>query len=168
MRMAKRNAIIRHLPAVETLGSTTVICSDKTDTLTLNQMTVKIIWDGKQKYSTTGSGINPEGKILRSDTGAKVKNSEIGELMLASDICNDASLSYTDGKWIAVGDPTEISLNFAGKKFGLNIGEANLNWPRSDEMPFDSDKKIMATLHTSPEGKKVITLKELPNPLSQY
>ena len=162
MRMAKRNAIIRHLPAVETLGSTTVICSDKTGTLTLNEMTVKILWNGKHKFHTTGSGINPEGKILRSDTGAEAENSEIGELMLASVLCNDASLSYTDGQWIAVGDPTEVSLIVAGKKFGLNIGEANVNWPRLDEMPFDSDKKIMATLHTSPEGKKVIYLKGAP------
>ena len=162
MRMAKRNAIIRHLLAVETLGSTTVICSDKTGTLTLNEMTVRVLWNGKQRYQTTGSGINPDGKILRSDTGAEAKNSEIGELMLASVLCNDASLSYTDGQWIAVGDPTEVSLIVAGNKFGLNIAEANVNWPRLDEMPFDSDKKIMATLHTSQGGKKVIYLKGAP------
>jgi Ca2+-transporting ATPase len=167
MRMAKRNAIIRHLPAVETLGSTTVICSDKTGTLTLNEMTVKILWNGKHKFHITGSGINPEGKILRSDTGAEAENSEIGELMLASVLCNDASLSYTDGQWIAVGDPTEVSLIVSGKKFGLNGSEISLNWPRLDEMPFDSDKKIMATLHTSPEGKKVIYLKGAPESVIQ-
>ncbi len=162
MRMAKRNAIIRHLPVVETLGSTTVICSDKTGTLTLNEMTVKILWNGKQKYHTTGSGINPDGKILRSDTGAEANNSEIGELMLASVLCNDASLSFIDGKWISIGDPTEVSLIAAGYKSGISISETNANWPRLDEMPFDSDKKIMATLHTSPEGKKVIYLKGAP------
>jgi Ca2+-transporting ATPase len=160
--MAKRNAIIRHLPAVETLGSTTVICSDKTGTLTLNEMTVKILWNGKHKFHTTGSGINPEGRILRSDTGNEAEKSEIGELILASVLCNDASISYSDGQWIAVGDPTEVSLIVAGKKFGLNAGEIGLNWPRLDEMPFDSDKKIMATLHSSPEGKKVIYLKGAP------
>jgi|WetSurSiteA1Bulk_404760.scaffolds.fasta_scaffold01312_4 magnesium-transporting ATPase (P-type) len=162
MRMAKRNAIIRHLTAVETLGSTTVICSDKTGTLTLNEMTVKILWNGKQKFHTTGSGINPAGKILRSDTGGEAENSEIGELMLASVLCNDASLSYTNGQWIAVGDPTEVSLIVAGEKFGLNRSEINVKWPRLDEMPFDSDKKIMATLHASPEGKKIIYLKGAP------
>ncbi len=127
MRMAKRNAIIRHLPAVETLGSTTVICSDKTGTLTLNEMTVKKLWNGKQKFHTTGSGINPEGKILRSDTGAEANKSEIGELMLASVLCNDASLSFNDGNWIAVGDPTEVSLIVAGDKFGLNRSEINIH-----------------------------------------
>jgi potassium/sodium efflux P-type ATPase len=162
MRMARRNAIIRHLPAVETLGSTTVICSDKTGTLTLNEMTVKKLWNGKHKYHTTGSGINPEGKILRSDNGAEAENSEIGELMLASVLCNDASISYTDGQWIAVGDPTEVSLIVAGEKFGLNRDKISINWPRLDEMPFDSDKKIMATLHSSTEGKKVIYLKGAP------
>ena len=162
MRMAKRNAIIRHLPAVETLGSTTIICSDKTGTLTLNEMTVKNLWNGKQKFHATGSGINPEGKILRSDNGAEANKSEIGELILASVLCNDASLSFNDGNWIAVGDPTEIALVVAGDKFGLNRSEINTLWPRLDEMPFDSDKKIMATLHISPEGKKVIYLKGAP------
>jgi Ca2+-transporting ATPase len=162
MRMAKRNAIIRHLPAVETLGSTTVICSDKTGTLTLNEMTVKNLWNGKQKFHATGSGINPEGKILRSDTGIEAEKSEINELLLASVLCNDASLSYTDGQWIAVGDPTEVALIVAGDKFGLNRGEISVKWPRLDEMPFNSDKKIMATLHTSPEGKQVIYLKGAP------
>ncbi len=162
MRMAKRNAIIRHLPAVETLGSTTVICSDKTGTLTLNEMTVKNLWNGKQKFHTTGSGINPEGKIARSDTGAEANKSEIGELILASVLCNDASLSFNNGNWIAVGDPTEVALVVAGDKFGLNRSEISIMWPRLDEMPFNSDKKIMATLHTSPEGKKVIYLKGAP------
>jgi Ca2+-transporting ATPase len=162
MRMAKRNAIIRHLPAVETLGSTTVICSDKTGTLTLNEMTVKKLWNGKERFHTTGSGINPEGEIVRSDTGTKAKNSEIGELMLASVLCNDAALSFNDGKWIAVGDPTEVSLIVAGDKFGLKRSEISVNWPRVDVMPFDSDKKIMATLHTSPQGQKIIYLKGAP------
>ena len=162
MRMAKRNAIIRHLPAVETLGSTTVICSDKTGTLTLNEMTVKNLWNGKQKFHATGSGINPEGQIQRSDNGAEANKSEISELILASVLCNDASLSFNDGNWIAVGDPTEIALVVAGDKFGLNRSEINTLWPRLDEMPFDSDKKIMATLHASPEGKKVIYLKGAP------
>jgi len=162
MRMAKRNAIIRHLPAVETLGSTTVICSDKTGTLTLNEMTVKNLWNGKHKFHTTGSGINPEGKILRSDTGSEAENSEIDELILASVLCNDASLSFNNGNWIAVGDPTEVALVVAAEKYGLNRSETSLMWPRLDEMPFDSDKKIMATLHTSPEGNKVIYLKGAP------
>ena len=97
-----------------------------------------------------------DGEILRSDTGTKAKDSEIGELMLASILCNDASLSYNDGQWIAVGDPTEVSLIVAGEKFGLNRNEIHKNWPRLDEMPFNSDKKIMATLYTSPKGEKVI------------
>ena len=162
MRMAKRRAIIRHLSAVETLGSTTVICSDKTGTLTLNEMTVQVLWNGKQKYNVTGAGINKDGKIFKNDTEEEGKEDEIGELIRAAVLCNDATLQNKDGHWKAVGDPTEVALIAAAGKFGINEDELRDKWPRLDELPFDSAKKLMATLHQSPSGEKIIFLKGAP------
>ena len=162
MRMAKRQTIIRHLSAVETLGSTTVICSDKTGTLTLNEMTVQVLWNGKQKYIVTGAGINTDGKIFKNDTDEEGTEDEIGELIRAAALCNDATLQNKDGHWKSVGDPTEVALIAAAGKFGINEDELRDNWPRLDELPFDSAKKIMATLHQSPSGEKIIYLKGAP------
>jgi Ca2+-transporting ATPase len=162
IRMAKRQAIIRHLSAVETLGSTTVICSDKTGTLTLNEMTVQILWNGKQSYDVTGSGINTDGNIFKQHTNEAAKDDEIAELMRAATLCNDARLHKKDGIWKAIGDPTEVALIAASGKFGINDDELRDKWPRLDELPFDSTKKIMATLHLSPSGEKIIFLKGAP------
>jgi magnesium-transporting ATPase (P-type) len=171
MRMAKRQAIIRHLSAVETLGSTTVICSDKTGTLTLNEMTVRELWNGKQKFNVTGAGINPDGKIVNISTGQVATEDEIGELIRGAALCNDSSLQNKEGHWTAVGDPTEVALIAAAGKFGLNEEQVKNEWQRLDEQPFDSAKKIMATLHQSPSGEKVIYLKGAPEsviPLLKY
>ncbi|MFE3849130.1 cation-translocating P-type ATPase [Flavobacterium sp. LB3P45] len=162
MRMAKRQAIIRHLSAVETLGSTTVICSDKTGTLTLNEMTVQVLWNGKQKFNVTGVGINTDGKILKNDSDEEGKEDEIGELISAAALCNDATLHKKEGHWKSVGDPTEVALIAVAGKFGINEDELRSKWRRLDELPFDSEKKIMATLHLSPSGEKIIYLKGAP------
>lgn len=162
MRMAKRQAIIRHLSAVETLGSTTVICSDKTGTLTLNEMTVQVLWNGKQKFNVTGVGINTDGKILKNDSDEEGKEDEIGELIRAAALCNDATLHKKEGHWKSVGDPTEVALIAVAGKFGINEDELRSKWRRLDELPFDSEKKIMATLHLSPSGEKIIYLKGAP------
>ena len=162
MRMAKRQAIIRHLSAVETLGSTTVICSDKTGTLTLNEMTVQILWNGKQKFDVTGVGVNADGEILKNDSDEEGTDEEIGELVRAASLCNDATLHNKEGHWKAVGDPTEVALIAVAGKFGINEDELRSKWPRLDELPFDSEKKIMATLHLSPLGEKIIYLKGAP------
>ena len=162
MRMAKRQAIIRHLSAVETLGSTTVICSDKTGTLTLNEMTVQVLWNGKQKFNVTGVGINADGEILKNDSDEEGTDEEIGELIRAAALCNDATLHNKEGHWKAVGDPTEVALIAVAGKFGINEDELRSKWPRLDELPFDSEKKIMATLHLSPLGEKIIYLKGAP------
>ena len=161
-RMANRRAIIRHLSAVETLGSTTVICTDKTGTLTLNEMTVKVLWNGIQKFNVTGVGINTNGKILKNDSDEEGKEDEIGELIRAAALCNDATLHHKEGLWKAVGDPTEVALIALAGKFGINEDELRGKWPRLDELPFDSEKKIMATLHLSPSGEKIIYLKGAP------
>ncbi|TDD74878.1 cation-translocating P-type ATPase [Flavobacterium caseinilyticum] len=161
-RMANRRAIIRHLSAVETLGSTTVICTDKTGTLTLNEMTVKLLWNGKQKFNVTGVGINTNGKILKNDSDDEGTDDEIGELIRAAALCNDATLHHKEGHWKAVGDPTEVALIAVAGKFGINEDELRSKWQRLDELPFDSEKKIMATLYLSPFGEKIIYLKGAP------
>ena len=162
IRMAKRQAIIRHLSAVETLGSTTVICSDKTGTLTLNEMTVRDLWNGKQKFKVNGAGIIPDGEIININTDQVATDNEIGELIRAAALCNDSSLQFKEGHWTAVGDPTEVALIAAAGKFGLNEEHLKKEWQRLDELPFDSAKKIMATLHQSPSGEKIIYLKGAP------
>ncbi|HSN48059.1 MAG TPA: HAD-IC family P-type ATPase, partial [Flavobacterium sp.] len=162
MRMARRRAIIRHLSAVETLGSTTVICTDKTGTLTLNEMTVKVLWNGMQKFQVTGAGINTNGKILKNESDEEGSEGEIGELIRAAALCNDATLHHKEGHWKAVGDPTEVALIAVAGKFGINEDELRSKWSRLDELPFDSEKKIMATFHLSPSGEKIIYLKGAP------
>jgi magnesium-transporting ATPase (P-type) len=161
-RMANRRAIIRHLSAVETLGSTTVICTDKTGTLTLNEMTVKVLWNGAQKFTVTGVGINTNGKILKNESDHEGTDDEIGELLRAAALCNDATLHHKEGHWKAVGDPTEVALIAVAGKFGIKEDELRSKWQRLDELPFDSEKKIMATLHLSPSGEKIIYLKGAP------
>ena len=162
-RMARRNAIIRHLPAVETLGSTTVICSDKTGTLTRNEMTVQALWNGGKVFRITGIGLAPKGKIYEESSEQEAPADEIEELLRAGTLCNDASLEEENhDEWKAVGDPTEVALIVASRKFKLHEEELKEQWPRLDELPFDADRKIMATLHQSPSGKKVIYLKGAP------
>ena len=162
IRMAKRQAIIRHLSAVETLGSTTVICSDKTGTLTLNEMTVRDLWNGNQKFKVSGAGINPDGEIRNINTDQVATDDEIGELIRAAALCNDSSLQLKENQWTAVGDPTEVALIAAAGKFGLSEEHLKKEWQRLDVIPFDSAKKIMATLHQSPSGDKIIYLKGAP------
>ena len=168
MRMAKRRAIIRHLSAVETLGSTTVICSDKTGTLTLNEMTVVLLWNGMQSFKVSGAGINTDGKIINIETDKEATGDEIGELIQAAALCNDATLNYKDGLWKAVGDPTEVALIAVAGKFGIKEDDLRKKWQRLDELPFDSTKKIMATLHQSTTGEKIIYLKGAPESVVQF
>lgn len=163
IRLAKRKAVMRHLSSVETLGSTTVICSDKTGTLTRNEMTVQVIWDGENRYSVTGLGTEVQGKTLLESTATEAKEEDIGELMRAGALCNDATLYIAeDGTWKMVGDPTELALIFASRKFGINESNIREEWPRLDVIPFDSVTKMMVTLHQSPIEGKVIYLKGAP------
>lgn len=163
-RMAKRKAIIRKLPAVETLGSVTIICSDKTGTLTQNQMTVRNIVVADYAYQVTGSGYNPAGKITpeEPETITQVNGgdhlaetstqpgSALAECLLAGLLCNDSSLVEEDITWKAVGDPTEVALLVAAQKAGLEHNLLNL--PRLDTIPFESQHQYMATLHSTPVG----------------
>jgi cation-transporting P-type ATPase F len=142
-RMAKRRAIVRQLPAVEALGSTTVICSDKTGTLTENAMTVRALWADGQRYELTGHGYSPEGE-LRLD-GEKVgAGSTAKEALIAGLLCNDAGLQHAKGHWQITGDPTEAALLVAARKAGVTA-----TFPRLDELPFDAMRQTMATLHAA-------------------
>lgn len=156
-RMARRRAIIRKLPAVETLGSTTVICSDKTGTLTENQMTVQEIRTGGAVYEVTGGGYAPEGEILRDeqalDPGGQVA---LAECLLAGVLCNDSQVVDEDGKWAVQGDPTEAALIVAAGKGGHGQTEVQRRSPLVDMIPFESEHMFRATLHDLGEGRRVI------------
>jgi len=147
-RMAKRNAIIRKLPAVETLGSTTVICSDKTGTLTQNQMTVKAIYCGGMRFALEGSGYTPHGEFKLNgkviDTAA---HPALREILKAGLLCNDAQLIAGPEQWSIEGDPTEAALLVAANKAGLHHASTVDDHPRLDVIPFESQHQFMATLH---------------------
>lgn len=154
-RMAKRKAIIRKLPAVETLGSTTVICSDKTGTLTRNEMTVNELWTNRNSVKVTGVGYNLEGEFLVQNEKLKQIPDEITLLLQSAVLCSDASIK-PDGKEFAIaGDPTEVALVVAAAKAGINNDSINLLYPRLDVIPFDSEKQYMATLNNF-KAKEVI------------
>ncbi len=157
-RMARRRAIIRKLPAVETLGSVTIISSDKTGTLTQNQMTVQEIYAAGATYRVTGTGYAPTGEIQRDgaavDPGAE--NVALRETLVAGLLCNDSALAQADGAWRAEGDPTEVSLIVAARKAGL----AGVTLPRLDAIPFESQHQYMATLHDAgPDRPRVAYIK---------
>jgi Ca2+-transporting ATPase len=147
-RMAKRNAIIRKLPAVETLGSTTVICSDKTGTLTQNQMTVQSLYAGGEFFDITGSGYTPDGDIgLNGKTIVQQHFPALMECMKAGLLCNDARLIAEPNSWRIEGDPTEGALLVAAHKAGLHQASVCTAHPRLDAIPFESQYQFMATLH---------------------
>lgn len=164
-RMAKRNAIIRKLPAVETLGSTSVICSDKTGTLTKNEMTVKVINDTQHSYEVTGSGYDPEGEILRDweDCEASSLDGVCGVLRIGL-LCNESRIYEEGGQYRVDGDPTEGALIVSAMKAGLNPEEERERYPQLSIIPFESERGFMATLHQH-NGKKFIFAKGAPEKL---
>ena len=147
-RMARRRAIIRKLTAVETLGSTTVICSDKTGTLTENQMTVQEILAGGERFEVTGAGYAPSGRILRQGVTADPSRSPaLRECLKAGLLCNDCLLLEKEGRWAVQGDPTEGALLVSAVKAGLDMAAVRKKSPRIDAIPFESQHQYMATLH---------------------
>ncbi len=161
-RMARRNAIIRRLPAVETLGSVTVICTDKTGTLTRNELTVRGIVTPDARYETTGVGYDPRGTIRRHGTETPAADDPgLRALLAAGVLCNDAALRPADGAWHLAGDPTEGALLSAGMKVGIDPATERRAAPRLDEIPFDAAHRFMATLHQA-AGAPVIYLKGAP------
>ncbi len=147
-RMAKRNAIIRRLPAVETLGSTTVICSDKTGTLTRNEMTVQQLWAGGENFAVSGIGYAPEGEVQQGDKMVDSHNNvALTELLRAGLLCNDSILKQDEEGWKIEGDPTEGALLVTARKAGVDNREVQASYPRLDVIPFESQHQYMATLH---------------------
>jgi len=162
-RMAQRNAIIRKLPAVETLGAVSVICSDKTGTLTRNEMTVRSLHSAVSEFSFTGTGYDPHGVILLHDREVRPEEkTELLEMLRGAMLCNDASLEQREEAYRVHGDPMEGALLVAGLKAGLNHDEEIKNYPRSDLIPFESEHKFMATLHHSHQGDAFIYMKGAP------
>ncbi len=162
-QMARRNAIIRRLPAVETLGSVTRICSDKTGTLTTNEMMVRTVLTRAGEYAVAGLGYDPAGSI--SLAGRDIVPAERGDLvavLTAMSVVNDAVVSQgPDGRWGLVGEPTEGALRTLGMKAGFDPS----GYPRTAVLPFDSEHKYMATANTTPEGHRVILVKGAPDRL---
>ena len=152
-RMAKRRAIIRKLPAVETLGSTMVICTDKTGTLTQNEMTVQRLVAGGQESRVSGVGYGPAGEIEPGPSAG------VREVLLAGLLCNDTALTETDGHWEVAGDPTEAALLTSAAKAGLDGAQERGRLRRVDAIPFESAYQYMATLHDAGEGRRVVYLK---------
>ena len=162
-RMAKHHAIIRHLPAVETLGSVTVICSDKTGTLTRNEMTVTSVLTSEHIYSISGVGYNPYGnfQIQQQDINLD-DHSSLTIISQAALLCNDADLQEKQGDWTLNGDPTEGALLAMALKADLDINLEKDKWPRTDVIPFESEHRFMATLHHDHSGHGLTYIKGAP------
>jgi len=151
-RMAGRHALLRHLPAVETLGSTTYICSDKTGTLTQNAMTVRRLHVNNTMIEVSGVGYEPKGEFSHDVIKVNPQDEpHLLRLLHAGALCNDSSLSSTNGLWQVNGDPTEGSLIVLGAKAGIDVQD--LNSPRIAEIPFTSESKRMTTFHDSTQGR---------------
>jgi Ca2+-transporting ATPase len=159
-KMARRNAIIRKMPAVETLGSTTVICSDKTGTLTQNQMTVQHLWTAGQSYQFTGVGYAPEGEVQQNEIKIELsKHLALAECLKAGMLCNDSRLIKNQDQWGIEGDPTEAALLTAATKAGLSLQMFAETQARIDTLPFESQHQYMATLHETESDATVIYMK---------
>ncbi|MCC6984491.1 MAG: cation-translocating P-type ATPase, partial [Bauldia sp.] len=153
-RMAARKAVVRHLSAVETLGSADVIASDKTGTLTRNEMTVRVVATASGRVSFDGTGYAPEGAV-HSDGGGAVDDAlaeEVRRALIAAERANNAVLREENGRWTIQGDPTEAALIVAARKLGLSAEELDARYVRVGEVPFSSERKLMSTVHADGEN----------------
>ncbi|MFI7225807.1 cation-translocating P-type ATPase [Nonomuraea angiospora] len=164
-RMAARHALVRRLPAVETLGAVTVLATDKTGTLTEGRMVARRLWTPAGEASITGSGYAPDGQIVRDDS---LDIETLNDLLTAAVLCNDARLSPPQdprADWTALGDPTEAALLAAAAKLGLDPKQLQERFPRVTERPFDSERKRMSTVHRLPGGHGRVICKGAPDVL---
>jgi magnesium-transporting ATPase (P-type) len=167
-RMARKNAIIRRLPAVETLGSVTVICSDKTGTLTRNEMTVQTVVSAAGICEVSGSGYEPHGGFSLDGGGIAAEEFPLlREVARAALLCNDASVRQDGGSWRMQGDPTEGALVTLALKAGLEQSHCQSQYPRTDAIPFESQHRFMATLHHDHAGHGFIYVKGAPERVLQ-
>lgn len=160
--MAKRNAIVRHLPVIETLGSVTVICTDKTGTLTKNELAVTDIVTAEKSFCVTGVGYSPEGTILFDNKEIELaEHPTICDIGCAAILNNDATLKLRKDVWELNGDPTEGALIAFARKVG-HESQTVAAWPRTDVIPFSAEARYMATLHHGPAGNGIIYIKGAP------
>lgn len=166
LRMSRHHALVRKLAAVETLGSTTVICTDKTGTLTVGQMTVRTLYVAGQRYEVTGEGYGPEGEVHFD--GKKAEAVHVAPLLELATVligCNNSHLAEEAGAWKVIGDPTEGALLVAGIKAGGSAENIENAMPKVHEIPFDSDRKRSAVLRKKPDGKLRALVNGAPGPL---
>jgi Ca2+-transporting ATPase len=164
-RMIKRNAIIRRLPAVETLGSANIICSDKTGTLTKDEMTVRLLYVPNRTIQVTGVGYDPQGEFLLGDSPVNpTEDAQLSLLLRIGRLCGNATVHKGQKGWEVLGDPTEAALVVVSDKAGLDNHLLD-RYPRIAELPFDAGRKRMATLHDTPEGEEVAYVKGAPEVL---
>lgn len=166
-RMARRSAAIRQLPAVETLGATSVICSDKTGTLTRNEMTVRRLVLADGMVTVSGTGYEPVGSLEHSPHEGAADDLEVAarELALAGLLCNDAELRHDRDAWTVAGDPMEGALVVLAAKAGLDTDTTRVRWPRLDAIPFDARHRFMATLNQAADGSRRVFVKGAPDEL---
>ena len=168
LRMARRRTLMRKLAAVETLGSTSVICTDKTGTLTVGEMTVRTLYVAGQCYEVTGEGYGPDGEVRFA--GRKAEGPHRAALLELATVlvgCNNAHLVQEEGIWKTVGDPTEGALLVAGAKAGADRKRIEKELPKQQEIPFDSDRKRSAVIRRTPGGKLRALVNGAPGPLLQ-
>ncbi len=164
--MAKRNAIIRKLPAVETLGAVTTICADKTGTLTRNEMTAKTVRTAATEVEVEGVGYEPEGGFtIDGETADLDEHADVMEMLRIGLLCNDAEVTKKDGDWQPEGDPMEAALIVLARKAELDPETEAEDRPRRDEIPFASERRYMATLHDDREGNHLVYVKGAPEQL---
>lgn len=165
-RMAQRHAVCRKLPAVETVGSVTTICSDKTGTLTEGKMTATILWVSGKKYEISGTGLSPEGGLERNGDKVTKLTAGIEKAMMIASLCNNATLEKDKERptlWKSSGDPTEVAIVVASRKVNLGKEEwLSKGYKFVAEAPFDSDRKRMSVVYTTPDGKRVLLAKGAP------
>jgi len=155
-RMAQRRSVIRSLPAVETLGATTVICSDKTGTLTRNEMSARVLWTGEAEVRVEGVGYDPAGRLTRDGRVLAVMTPDLERLLQAGALCSDATFTEEEGRIVLHGDPTEGALVVAAERAGLRTRKLREAHPRLDVIPFESEHKYMATLHDLDRGRYLL------------
>ncbi len=166
-RMARRHALVKRLSSVEALGCTSVICTDKTGTLTQNEMTVRDLYLGGARYAVDGAGYTPEGSVRPVDGGAAATPGDLADLLRAGALANDARLLPPDDghpRWRIVGDPTEAAMQVVAAKGGLDLAAERAAHPRVRELPFESVRKRMSTVHTT-AGGRVLYAKGAPREL---
>ena len=161
--MASRNAIVRRLPAIETLGAVSVICSDKTGTLTRNEMSVVSVITAERAFTVDGDGYGPDGAIREQATALGSDRGEVlTELARVAGLCNDAELKREEGCWRVEGDPMEGALLSFAARAGLAVDDLRENWPRTDAIPFDTSYRYMATLNHDHRNRAFIQVKGAP------